>query len=86
MTDTKTEKKNIPHYQRYRETVKKCVSIYQKKNRPKLNEYMRNYYTDPEKREKQRECMRRYRAKKKREKELEKERKRIVDKFINNKI
>ena len=82
MTDTKTEKKNMPHYQRYREIVKKCVSIYQKKNRTKMNEYMRNYYTDPEKREKQRECMRRYRERKKKEKE----RKRIVDKFINNKI
>jgi len=82
MTDTKTEKKNIHNYKRYREIVKKCVSIYQKKNRTKMNEYMRNYYTDPEKREKQRECMRRYRERKKKEKE----RKRIVDKFINNKI
>jgi hypothetical protein len=83
MTDLK---KNLPHYEKYKETVKRCVSIYQKNNRNKMNEYMRNYYTDPEKKKKQQEYMKRYRQRKREEKKLEKERKRIVDKFINNKV
>ncbi len=55
-------------YDRYKETVKKCVSRYQKRNRPKLNEYMKEYLSDPQNRERHKIAMKKYRAKKKKEK------------------
>jgi hypothetical protein len=56
-------------YNKYKETVKKSVSKYQKEHRPKLNEYMREYLKDPEKRAKHLDSMRRYRARKKAQKQ-----------------
>jgi len=67
MTEIKGE--NTYSYDKYKETVKRCVAKYQKENRPKLNEYMRNYLSDPEKKKKHYESIKKYRAKKKLERE-----------------
>ena len=67
MTENKGE--NTYSYDKYKETVKRCVAKYQKENRPKLNEYMRNYLSDPEKKKKHYESIKKYRAKKKLERE-----------------
>jgi hypothetical protein len=52
-------------YERYKDTVKRCVKRYQKQNREKLNEYMRDYLKNEEKHKRHLESMKRYRAKKK---------------------
>ena len=50
---SETQKKDYGYsYDKYKETVKRCVYKYQRENRPKLNEYMREYYKDPEKKRK----------------------------------
>ena len=67
MEESKGE--NTYSYDKYKETVKRCVSKYQKENRDKLNLYMRNYLSDPEKKKKHYESIKRYRAKKKLERE-----------------
>ncbi len=75
-------------YNKYKETVKRCVYKYQRENRPKLNEYMRNYYSDPEKKRKHYESVKRYRAKKREEKKKLKEkeeRNKITQRYINKK-
>jgi len=75
-------------YTKYKETVKKCVAKYQKENRPKLNEYMRNYYSDPEKKRKHYESVKKYRAKKRLEKKKKKEqeeRDKIIKRYIDSK-
>jgi hypothetical protein len=83
---SETNKKDYGYsYDKYKETVKRCVYKYQRENRPKLNEYMRNYFQDPEKKRKHYESVKRYRAKKREQKKKlkeEEERKRITQRYL----
>jgi len=83
---SETQKKDYGYsYDKYKETVKRCVYKYQRENRPKLNEYMREYYKDPEKKRKHYESVKRYRAKKREQKKKlkeEEERKRITQRYL----
>ena len=87
MSETKKEDYGYS-YDKYKETVKRCVYKYQKENRPKLNKYMREYYKDPEKKRKHYESVKRYRAKKREQKKKLKEkeeRDKIVKRYIDSK-
>ena len=68
MEQNKTKKQPITYsYERYKDTVKRCVKRYQKNNREKLNQYMKDYLKDQDRHQRHLESMKRYRAKKKAE-------------------
>lgn len=83
MTDIETP---IPHYQKYKESVKKSVARWQREHKAEKNAYNRQYHkADPVRHQKRLDNMKAYRERKKKEKleQAEKEKQDKLDKLSN---